>query len=54
LALSGTASLTVVLPAMFFVHLFIGIGEGIITTLVLGFILKVRPDLIFTSVKGSR
>lgn len=47
LAISGTSPLYVVLPAMVFVHIFIGIGEAIITTLVLGFILKVRPDLIF-------
>lgn len=46
LAISGTSPLRIVLPAMVFVHVFIGIGEAVITTLVLGFILKVRPDLI--------
>jgi cobalt/nickel transport system permease protein len=47
LAISGTSPLRIVLPAMVFVHIFIGIGEAIITTLVLSFILKVRPDLVW-------
>lgn len=48
LALSGTSPFHIVLPAMLFVHMFIGIGEAIITTLVLNFILKVRPDLVYS------
>lgn len=48
LAISGTSPLRIVLPAMVFVHIFIGIGEAVITTLVLSFILKVRPDLIYS------
>jgi len=47
LAFSGVSPLKVVLPAMVFVHVFIGIGEAIITTLVLSFVLRVRPDLIY-------
>ena len=47
LAISGTSPLRIALPAMLFVHIFIGIGEAVITTLVLNFILKVRPDLIY-------
>ncbi len=47
LAISRTSPLRIVLPAMLFVHIFIGIGEAIITTLVLSFILKVRPDLVW-------
>ncbi len=47
LSLSGTSILKIVLPAMLFVHIFIGIGEAIITTLVISFILRVRPDLIY-------
>lgn len=47
LVLSGTSPLRIVLPAMIFVHIFIGIGEAIITTLILSFILRVRPDLIY-------
>lgn len=47
LALSGTSPLNVALPAMAGVHTLIGIGEAIISSLVIGFVLKVRPDLIF-------
>ena len=46
LAFSGTTPFEVVLPAMVGVHALIGIGEAIITCLVLGFVLKVRPDLL--------
>lgn len=52
LAFSGVSPLKVVLPAMAFVHIFIGIGEAIITTLVIAFILKVRPDLIYVNGGG--
>lgn len=48
LALSKTAPFAVVFPAMLFVHIFIGIGEAVITTFILSFILKVRPDLIYS------
>lgn len=51
LGLSGTSPLKVALPAMLFVHFFIGIGEAIITVLVLSFIFKVRPDLIYAGGK---
>ena len=47
LALSGTSPLAVVLPAMLGIHAFIGVGEAAITTLIIGFILKVRPDLLY-------
>jgi len=47
LAISGTSPLNIALPAMAGVHVLIGIGEAIITCLVLSFILKVRPDLIY-------
>ncbi|MBL7084670.1 MAG: energy-coupling factor ABC transporter permease [Candidatus Omnitrophica bacterium] len=47
LAISGTSPLKVALPAMAAVHALIGIGEAIITCLVVGFVLKVRPDLIY-------
>ena len=46
LALSGTSPLRIVLPAMLAVHVLIGIGEAILTAMILGFILKVRPDLV--------
>lgn len=47
LAVSRTSPFKVVFPAMIFVHTFIGIGEAVITTFIISFILKVRPDLIY-------
>lgn len=47
LAVSGTSPLRIALPAMAGVHVLIGIGEAIITCVVLGFVIKVRPDLIY-------
>lgn len=47
LAISGTSPLMVALPAMAGVHALIGAGEAIITCLVVGFVIKVRPDLIY-------
>lgn len=47
LAISGTSPMEIVLPAMAGIHSIIGIGEAIITSLVISFILKVRPDLIY-------
>ena len=44
--LSGTARLDIVVPAMLFVHAFIGIGEALITVATLAFIMQVRPDLL--------
>jgi cobalt/nickel transport system permease protein len=46
LAISGTAPWGVVLPAMGLVHVFIGIGEGLITVGVLAFLQAARPDLL--------
>jgi cobalt/nickel transport system permease protein len=48
LAFSGISPLHIVLPPMMGVHFFIGAGEGIITALLAGFILKVRPDLFLS------
>ena len=48
LAISGTSPLGIALPAMAGVHALIGIGEAIITALVTSFVLKTRPDLIYT------
>lgn len=47
LALSGTSPLGLVLPAMAAVHAVIGIGEAMITGLIVAFILRTRPDLIY-------
>jgi cobalt/nickel transport system permease protein len=55
--LSGTALLEVVIPAMLSVHVFIGIGEALITVAALAFIMQVRPDLISAQAspgKGGR
>jgi len=44
--LSGTSHLQVVIPAMLFVHAFIGLGEALITVAALSFVLQSRPDLL--------
>ncbi|RUR75073.1 energy-coupling factor ABC transporter permease [Chlorogloeopsis fritschii PCC 9212] len=46
LALSGTAPVNIVLPAMTGVHILIGIGEGLITGGVLAYLSTARPDLL--------
>lgn len=46
LAISRTAPWGVVLPAMGLVHVFIGVGEGLITVGVLAFLRVARPDLL--------
>ncbi|MBN2026591.1 MAG: energy-coupling factor ABC transporter permease [Actinobacteria bacterium] len=48
LAVSGTTPLSVVLPSMLGVHAIIGVGEAIITVLVVSVVLAVRPDLVKT------
>ncbi len=55
--LSGTAKLSIVIPAMLGVHALIGIGEALITVAALGFILRTRPDLLgegSASAEGGR
>lgn len=47
LAISGTVPLGTVLPAMVGVHALIGIGEAIITTVVVSVVLQTRPDLVY-------
>lgn len=42
----GGAELTTVAAAMGGVHLLIGVGEGLITALVVGSVLSTRPDLV--------
>jgi cobalt/nickel transport system permease protein len=51
LTISGISPLRIVLPAMLLVHIFIGIGEGLITASIIAFLLKVRPDLIYEQAK---
>lgn len=48
LAWSGAAPWRLVLPAMAGIHAVIGLGEGVITALVLGAIARTRPELIET------
>ena len=52
LALSGTSPLTIVLPAMAGIHAIIGIFEALITTFIVGFMIKIRPDLIYKKEKA--
>jgi cobalt/nickel transport system permease protein len=46
LALSGTVSMRLALPAMTGVHMLVGLGEALITTLVIAAIARARPDLV--------
>jgi cobalt/nickel transport system permease protein len=48
LAWSGTANWSAAFPAMTGIHILIGIGEALITTLVLAAVYATRPDLIST------
>jgi cobalt/nickel transport system permease protein len=53
LTFSGTLPAGVVFPAMAGVHALIGIGEGLITALVVLAIARVRPDLVETDAAPS-
>jgi cobalt/nickel transport system permease protein len=44
---TGTASVPTVAGAMVGVHVLIGVGEGVITALVVGAVLATRPDLVW-------
>jgi cobalt/nickel transport system permease protein len=44
--LSGNAQVEILVPAMLFVHAFIGTGEALITVAALSFIFHTRPDLM--------
>jgi cobalt/nickel transport system permease protein len=46
LVISGTAIATLVLPAMTGIHILIGVGEGLITGSVIGYLANARPDLL--------
>jgi cobalt/nickel transport system permease protein len=46
LAVSGTSPAEVALPAMLGVHVFIGIGEAVITVAAVGFVAATRSDLL--------
>lgn len=53
LAFSGTASWSVVFPSMTNVHMLIGLGEGLITALVLVAIARVRPELVEDAARST-
>lgn len=53
LGISGTAPFKVVLFAMSGVHALIGVIEAIITGLIVSFVLKVRPDLVYNGECGQ-
>lgn len=48
LAWSGTVGWSVALPAMVGVHMLIGLGEGLISALVLLAVLRTRPEIVLT------
>jgi cobalt/nickel transport system permease protein len=54
LALSGTLSPHLVFPAMLGIHAVIGLGEGLITALVILAIARTRPDLLDNNMPEGR
>jgi cobalt/nickel transport system permease protein len=53
LAISGTSPLDIALPAMLGVHVFIGIGEGLITAAAVALVAASRPDLLEDAGTGA-
>lgn len=53
LALSGIVAWQLVFPAMAGIHMLIGLGEGLITALVLASVLQMRPELLDDSVPAA-
>jgi len=54
LALSGTAPWPIAFPTMAYVHMLIGLGEGLATGLVMTAILRTRPALVSATAPGTR
>ncbi len=48
IGISGTIPIEIAVPAMVFWHILIGIGEGIISALIVYYIYKTKPDFITT------
>ena len=46
ISLGGAIPIEIAIPAMVYWHIFIGIGEAIISALIVSYIIKVKPDLI--------
>jgi cobalt/nickel transport system permease protein len=55
LGVSGTIPFAVVIPVMTVSHLLIGLGDAVVTTAVLSYMLNARPDLVYawSGVKGG-
>ena len=53
LALAGTISWPLAFPAMTNIHILIGLGEGLITALVITAIARVRPELVAESLQPT-
>ena len=55
-AIGGSVSVPLgsVLIAMISTHLFIGLGEGIITALIISLLLRVRSDLVYANTKKNK
>jgi cobalt/nickel transport system permease protein len=53
LSLSHTTTWPVALAAMMNVHMLIGVGEAVITTLVIFAVMRSRPDLMLEGIKDS-
>ena len=55
-AIGGTVSVPLgnVLIAMIYTHLLIGLGEGIITALIVSLLLRVRSDLVYVNSKKNK
>lgn len=53
LAMSGSVQWQTAFPAMLHIHMLIGLGEGLITGLVLSAILRVRPELVLSPQPSS-
>ena len=48
LGISGAVPLGIAIPAMVYWHLLIGVGEAVISALIISYIYKVKPDIIMT------
>jgi cobalt/nickel transport system permease protein len=53
LGVSGTIPFKVVIPVMTGFHVLIGIGDAVVTTAVLSYMLNARPDLVYAWSEGK-
>ena len=55
IGISGIYEMGITIKAMVIVHMIIGIGEAVITTAIIAFVDRIRPELILTSeITGER